>query len=95
MRATSLPPRPELPHAIDVVIASQVWVDPIDRKDDFSDWSTALHHFRFGDGAACRATWPPVRWTGRSATTSIALDDGTVVAQTVDVLPWQSCERPT
>src|SRR5690606_19890759 len=83
--------------ATDVVIASQVWVDPIDRKDDFSDWSTALHHFRFDEGE----TPAPPRYLASGAVDgsirdefSIAvLDDGTVGTVTVDVLPWQSRQK--
>ncbi|MFP3899963.1 MAG: beta-propeller domain-containing protein [Acidimicrobiia bacterium] len=36
-----------------VAISSEVWVDPIDRgRLEFDDWQTAIHEFRFDDGAA-------------------------------------------
>lgn len=96
-RATSLlaPSEQLTATATDVVIASQVWVDPIDRKDDFSDWSTALHHFRFGDGAAAPSYLASGAVDGsiRDDFSIAVLDDGTVGAVTVDVLPWQSREK--
>jgi hypothetical protein len=80
--------------ATDVVVASQIWVDPVDRKDDFSDWATALHHFSFG--APEQDTAPQYLASGavdgsiRDDFSLSVLADGTVAAVTVDVLPWQS-----
>lgn len=79
--------------ATDVVVASQVWVDPIDREDDFSDWSTALHHFTFGDAEQGRPQYlasGAVDGSIRDDFSLSVLADGTVAAVTVDVLPWQS-----
>ena len=83
--------------ATDVVVASQVWVDPIDRKDDFSDWSTALHHFTFGDadggGAPQYLASGAVDGSIRDDFSLSVLSGGTIGAVTVDVLPWQSREE--
>ena len=82
--------------ATDVVVASQVWVDPVDRKDDFSDWSTALHHFTFGDAEQDGPQYlasGAVDGSIRDDFSLSVLADGTVAAVTVDVLPWQSREE--
>ena len=64
-RATSLlaPAEDLTATATDVVVASHVWVDPIDQGKDFTDWKTAVHHFRFTD--AGRTAVPRVGSRGR------------------------------
>ncbi len=76
--------------ATDVVIASHVWVDPIDQRKDFSDWRTALHRFRFSEQG------PPEYLASGAVDGSIrddfslaVLDDGVVGAVTADVVPWE------
>jgi hypothetical protein len=76
--------------ATDVVIGSHVWVDPIDQGEDFSDWRTALHRFRFTDEG------PPEYLASGAVDGSIRddfslamLDDGVVGVVTADVLPWE------
>lgn len=77
----------------DVVVASHVWVDPIDRADDFSDWSTALHHFTFDDAGPAYLASGAVDGSVRDEFSLSALGDGAVAAVTVDVLPWESREE--
>jgi hypothetical protein len=75
--------------AADVVVASHVWVDPIDQGEDFTDWQTALHRFRFGDtGAPQYLGSGAVDGSIRDDFSLAVLDDGTVGAVTADVLPW-------
>ncbi len=75
--------------ATDVVIGSHVWVDPIDQRGDFSDWSTALHRFRFtDDGAPEYLASGAVDGSIRDDFSLAVLDDGVVGTVTADVLPW-------
>ncbi len=75
--------------ATDVVIASHVWVDPIDRTEDFDDWSTALHRFTFDQDGPRYVASGKVRGSVRDDFSLSVLDESTVGAVTVDVLPWQ------
>ena len=75
--------------ATDVVIGSHVWVDPIDQRGDFSDWSTALHRFRFtDDGAPEYLASGAVDGSIRDDFSLAVLDGGVVGTVTADVLPW-------
>jgi hypothetical protein len=74
--------------ATDVVVASHIWVDPIDRGEDFTDWRTALHRFRFGDSAPEYLGSGAVDGSIRDDFSLAVLDGGVVGAVTADVLPW-------
>lgn len=76
--------------ATDVVVASHVWVDPIDRAEDFSDWSTALHRFTFAEDGPRYLASGAVDGSVRDDFSLSVLDDGTVGVVTVDVLPWDA-----
>lgn len=76
--------------ATDVVIASHVWVDPIDQREDFSDWRTALHRFEFtDDGSPAYLASGSVDGSIRDDFSLAVLDDGVVGTVTTDVLPWE------
>lgn len=84
--------------ATDVVIASHVWVDPIDQQEDFSDWRTALHRFRFAEDPGDPQGRPDYLASGavdgsiRDDFSLAVLDDGVVGTVTADVLPWERRE---
>jgi hypothetical protein len=80
--------------ATDVVIASHVWVDPIDRQEDFSDWRTALHRFEFTDeGRPDYLGSGAVDGSIRDDFSLAVLDGGVVGAVTADVLPWEQRDQ--
>jgi hypothetical protein len=74
--------------AADVVIGSQVWVDPAHQAEDFSDWSTALHHFAFTDAGPEYVASGAVDGSIRDDFSMSVLEDGTIGVVTTEVLPW-------
>ena len=79
--------------ATDVVVASHIWVDPADRDDDFSDWSTALHRFTFGAESPSYVASGEVPGSVRDDFSMGVLDDTTIGVLTVDVVPWERSEE--
>lgn len=75
--------------AEDVVVSSQIWVDPAERDEGYEDWSSALHRFSFSDGAPVYVASGEVPGSIRDDFSLAMLDDATVGVLTVDVLPWE------
>ncbi len=73
----------------DVVIGSQIWVDPAKRASDFSDWSTALHHFAFTEEGPGYVASGAVEGSIRDEFSMSVLEDKTIGVVTTEVLPWE------
>ncbi|MCB1256733.1 MAG: beta-propeller domain-containing protein [Microthrixaceae bacterium] len=80
-------------NATDVVVASHVWVDPAEQKGDYSDWSTALHRFEFGEGGPTYLASGSVPGSVRDEFSLSVLDDRTIGVVTVDQVPWKDRDK--
>lgn len=75
--------------ATDVVVAAQVWVDPIHQQKEFRDWKTALHRFSFTETGPVYRGSGQVSGTIRDDFSLSVLSNDTIAAVTVDLLPWE------
>lgn len=73
----------------DVVVMSHVWVDPVQRTDDFDDWATALHRFTFDDDGPRYVASGSVPGSVADQFSVSILDPTHIGVVTADVLPWQ------
>jgi hypothetical protein len=80
--------------ADEVVIGAGVWVDPalLRSNVELSDWSTALHRFRFEDGAPRYVGSGEVPGALRSDFSMAVLNDGTLGVATTAGDPWHFSE---
>lgn len=73
----------------DVVVVSNIWVDPAQRSDDFKDWKSALHRFTFGDDGPRYVASGAVPGSIVDQFSVSILDSTDIGVVTADVLPWQ------
>lgn len=73
----------------DVVVVSDIWVDPAQRSDDFKDWKSALHRFAFTDEGPSYVGSGAVPGSIADEFSVSILDDTYTGVVTADVLPWQ------
>lgn len=73
----------------DVVVVSNVWVDPAKRSDDFKDWKSALHRFTFGNEGPRYVASGAVPGSVVDQFSVSILDATDIGVVTADVLPWQ------
>ncbi|MGB3410635.1 MAG: beta-propeller domain-containing protein [Microthrixaceae bacterium] len=72
----------------DVVVASHVWVDPVNQTGDYKDWSTALHRFSFDDSGPEYVGSGQVKGSIRDEFSLGVLNASTVGVVTVEGVPW-------
>lgn len=72
----------------DVVVASHVWVDPVNQTGDYKDWSTALHRFSFDDSGPEYVGSGQVKGSIRDEFSLGVLNPSTVGVVTVEGVPW-------
>ncbi len=72
----------------DAVVASHVWVDPVEQTGDYKDWSTALHRFSFDDSGPRYVGSGQVAGSIRDDFSLSVIDPSTVGVVTVEGVPW-------